>query len=156
MIDLEQALQDQFDPNGICFGCGPANQKGLRIKSHVEGDYVVLRYTPKEHHQAFKGAINGGILGCLFDCHCNWTGAYSLYKMHPKDKFPSTVTASFDVRLKRPTPYGVELLIKAKAVEISGNRVTVEAEMFADDKLTATCTGVFVAVKEGHMAYRRW
>ncbi len=156
MIDIEKSLQDQFDPNGICFGCGPANKKGLRIKSMVEGDHVVLRYTPAEHHQAFKGAINGGIIGALFDCHCNWTGAFALYKEHPDEEFPSTVTASFEVRLKRPTPYGVELLVKAKPVEIKGNKVTVEAEMYAEGKLTATCTGVFVAVKEGHIAYRRW
>ena len=27
------SVQDKYAPNSICFGCGPANKKGLQIKS---------------------------------------------------------------------------------------------------------------------------
>ena len=67
-----------MDPTEKCFGCGPTNEKGLRIKSFVEGDYVVATFTPEPHHEAWEGVINGGIVGCLFDCHSNWTAAYHL------------------------------------------------------------------------------
>jgi len=30
-----QSLQDQYAPNLVCFGCGPANPQGLRLKSFV-------------------------------------------------------------------------------------------------------------------------
>ena len=30
------ALQDQYAPELICFGCGPANEKGLQLKSFAE------------------------------------------------------------------------------------------------------------------------
>lgn len=152
----EIALQDQFDQNGICFGCGPANKDGLQIKSFIEGDEIILRYTPAKHHQAFEGVINGGIIGTLFDCHCNWAAAFALYQEYPDEDFPSTVTASFTVNLKKPTPYGVELLIRARTTEIKGNKAVVEAKMYAGDDVTATCTGVFVKVREGHVAFRRW
>ena len=33
---------------------------------------------PEEHHQAFPGMINGGIIGTLLDCHGNWTAAIAL------------------------------------------------------------------------------
>ena len=36
-----KSLQDTYAPTSICFGCGPANEKGLRIKSFVDGDTVV-------------------------------------------------------------------------------------------------------------------
>ena len=44
----------------------------------------------------------------------------------------------------------------AKAVEVAGDRATVEATLSAAGKVTATCRGTFVAVKPGHPAYHRW
>lgn len=64
--------QDRYAANGMCFGCGPANKKGLRIKSRWEGDEYVARFTARAEHQAFPGVVNGGIVGTLFDCHSNW------------------------------------------------------------------------------------
>ena len=40
-MDESQSLQDQFAPTLICFGCGPANQQGLQIKSFSRGDQVI-------------------------------------------------------------------------------------------------------------------
>lgn len=150
------AVQDQFGPSGVCFGCGPKNSKGLQIKSYWEGDEFVLRYQPAEHHQAFQGTVNGGIIGTLFDCHANWCAASSLYKILPSEAFPSTVTVEFSVKLKRPTPMNTELVIRAKTIDIAENKVTVEARMWANEKITATFWGVFLAVKEGHPAFHRW
>ena len=60
-------LQDRYAPNSECFGCGPANPQGLRIKSRVDGDRVVADWTPAAHLQAFDGYVSGGFLGVLFD-----------------------------------------------------------------------------------------
>ncbi len=59
---MPEALQDTYSPDNICFGCGPANPGGLQIKSYPEGDELVAEFTPQEHHQAFPGVINGGII----------------------------------------------------------------------------------------------
>ena len=149
-----KALQDEYGPATICFGCGPANPRGLQIKSFVEGDEVVADFLPQEHHQAFPGIINGGIIGALFDCHMNWTAAY--YLKGDADELPVTVTAEYMVRLRRPTPAGVPLHLAARVTEASGNRATVEATLHADGKVCAEASGVFVAVEEGHPAYHRW
>jgi acyl-coenzyme A thioesterase PaaI-like protein len=69
---------------------------------------------------------------------------------------PCTVTSDFHVFLKRPTPMTVPLQIKAKVVESAEDRAVVEATIEANGKVTATCRGTFVAVKEGHPAYHRW
>lgn len=150
------ALQDRYAPNNRCFGCGPQNERGLRLKSHVTADGVVAEFTPEDHHQAFEGVLNGGIIGALLDCHSNWTAAYALMQAAGADKPPCTVTADFHVKLKAPTPMNAPVRLLARPAKISGDRCTVEAELFAGDKLTATCTGTFVAVKEGHPAYHRW
>lgn len=151
-----KSVQDIHGSDGRCFGCGPKNEKGLRIKSYWEGEDFILRFNPKPEHQAFPGSLNGGIIGTLFDCHANWCAATTLYKLNPEKEFPSTVTSKFEVELKRPTPFGVEILVKAKPKEIDGNKVTIKAELIANGKVTAIFEGIFVAVDPGHPAYHRW
>ncbi len=152
----ERSLQETYSPGSICFGCGPANDKGLHINSFVDGDEVVTTWAPEPHHQAFPGMLNGGIIGALLDCHSNWTAAYFMMKRDGKDKPNCTVTAEFHVKLLRPTPVDGPITLKARVVESSEDRATVEAELIADGKVCDTCRGTFVAVKEGHPAYHRW
>src|SRR5438045_9362567 len=97
----EGSLQDRFAPHNRCFGCGPANDQGLRIKSRVEGDEVVCDWTPERHHEAFAGVVNGGIIGTLFDCHSNWTAAWHLLLNGGGSELPSTVTSEFHGTLNR-------------------------------------------------------
>ncbi|HSS44246.1 MAG TPA: PaaI family thioesterase [Thermoanaerobaculia bacterium] len=153
---MPKSLQDRYAPQNRCFGCGPANEKGLRIKSFVEGSEVVCDWRPQPHHLAFEGILNGGICGALLDCHSNWTAAYHLMKESGASSPPCTVTSEFHVKLKRVTPMDVPLHLTARVVESSGDRAVVEAELSAGGRVTATCRGTFVAVKEGHPAYQRW
>ena len=153
---MSEALQDRYAPTNECFGCGPANAKGLRIKSRVDGTDVVAEFVPEAHHLAFPGIVNGGILGTLLDCHCNWTAAHHLMKAGGLDAPPCTVTASYAIELKRPTPIDATLLLRAHVVEATGDRATVEGTITVGTKVTATCRGTFVAVKEGHPAFHRW
>jgi carbonic anhydrase/acetyltransferase-like protein (isoleucine patch superfamily)/acyl-coenzyme A thioesterase PaaI-like protein len=153
----EESLQDRFAARGTCFGCGPANEKGLRIKSRVEGETVVARWTPEPHHEAFEGVLSGGIIGTLLDCHSNWTAAHHLMVASNAESPPCTVTAEYAVKLLRPAPArSGPVSLRAKVVESKGDRAVVEAELEAGGKICATCRGTFVAVKPGHPAYHRW
>ena len=152
----EKSLQDTYAPVTVCFGCGPANPKGLHIKSFPRGDEVVCDFTPEKHHEAFEGVLNGGIVGALFDCHCNWTAAWHLMRAAGAAGPPFTVTAEYHVVLKRPTPATGPVHLRARVVEATADRATVEGVMEAGGKVTATCRGTFVAVKEGHPAFHRW
>ena len=151
-----ESLQDRFAPQDRCFGCGPANDKGLRIKSRVAGDALVADWTPESHHEAFPGVVNGGIVGALLDCHSNWAAAWHFMTRDALETPPTTVTAEFHVRLKRPTPSGAELRVTARVVESRGRQATVEATIESGGVLTATCRGVFVAVAGDHPAANRW
>lgn len=153
---MTQSLQDRYAPSNRCFGCGPANEKGLRIKSIVQGDVVVAEWTPEPHHEAFTGMLNGGIIGALLDCHSNWTAAWHLMTRAGAAVPPCTVTAEFHVKMRKPTPSGRPVQLSAKVVESSDDRATIEATLSSGGTVTATCRGIFVAVKEGHPAYHRW
>lgn len=149
-------LQDRYAPNSDCFGCGPANSQGLRVKSRVEGDRVVADWIPAPHHKAFDGYVSGGILGVLFDCHSNWAAVHFLMLARGLTKPPDTVTAQYAVSFLKPTPMGRSLHFASTLVEIQGNRATVETTLDVDGTVTATATGTFVIVKKGHPAYGRW
>lgn len=151
-----KSLQEQYAPNNRCFGCGPANDKGLRIRSFAEGDTLVCEWRAEPHHQAWEGVVNGGICGTLLDCHSNWAAADHLRRKTGATDLPATVTADFHVVLKRPTPSDAPLRLRARVIESTDDRAVVEASIEANDKVTATCRGTFVAVPEGHPAFHRW
>ena len=151
-----QALQDTYSPDGVCFGCGPKNEKGLRIKSRVDAGEVVATWHAKKHHEAFPGMLSGGIAGTLLDCHSNWTAAYQLMRRAGATTPPVTVTAESSVKLLRPTPTDGPIELVARPVEIADDRAVIDAELRAGGKLCATARGTFVAVKPGHPAYHRW
>lgn len=151
-----KSIQETYSPEGRCFGCGPANEKGLRIRSFEKGEEVVCEWTPQPHHLAFENVLNGGIIGALLDCHSNWTAVVHLMKKRGSREAPSTVTSDFHVTLKRPTPMTGPVQLRAHVVESTADRATIEATLEANGKVTATCRGTFVAVKEGHPAFNRW
>ena len=151
-----ESLQETYAPNNACFGCGPANEKGLHIRSFPQGDEVVANFEPQPWQEAFTGMLNGGIIGTLLDCHLNWTATYALMKRDGTDHPPCTVTADYAIKLLRPTPTDTTLHMTARVVELKDNRAVVEGELLANGKVTATCRGTFVAVTPGHPAYHRW
>jgi acyl-coenzyme A thioesterase PaaI-like protein len=155
-VTPRDSVQDQYAPTTICFGCGPANENGLRIKSREAGDELVAEWTPREHHRAAPGMLNGGIIGSLLDCHSNWAAAMHLMRHSGLDKPPCTVTAEYHVKLLRPTPVDGPIQLRARVVDSREDRATVEATVEVGGRVTATCRGVFVAVKEGHPAFHRW
>ena len=151
-----KSLQENYAPENKCWGCGPANSEGLRIRSFARGEEVVAEWKPEPKYEAFPGVLNGGIIGTLLDCHCNWTAAYHLMKKAGQDHPPCTVTADYAIKLLSPTPTKNAVLLSARVIESSENRATVEGTLSGDGKVCATCRGTFVAVNEGHPAFHRW
>ncbi len=156
----ETSLQETYAPLGRCFGCGPANAKGLRIRSFAKEESpdaeVVCEWQADTHHEAFEGVLNGGIIGTLLDCHSNWTALWHLVQRDSLDKTPSMVTAEFHVKLRRPTSADQPVHISAHAVSSEGNKIVVDAELRSGDEVTASCRGTFVSVGSDHPAYGRW
>lgn len=155
-MNKELCLQEKYAPHNTCFGCGPSNPKGLKVRSFPKQNEVIAEWTSEPHHEAFPGVLNGGIIGALLDCHSNWTAAWALMEQNKDASPPCTVTADYAISLKRPTPSNAKLFLSATVAEIKQDRAIIEATLTADGKVCATCRGTFVAVKPGHPAYHRW
>jgi len=156
MAGTGPSLQEIHAPQSICFGCGPANPKGLHLGSRPDGEGLVATFVAEKHHEAFDGFLSGGIIGCLLDCHSNWTAAWALMRASAATTPPFTVTADYHVRMARPTPTAGPVTLRAHPVEVLADRAIIEATLEAGGKVCATCRGTFVAVKPGHPAYQRW
>ena len=129
------SLQERFAPDGRCFGCGPNNEHGLRIRSFEADDgTVVAEWQPGVEHEAFDGFVNGGILGTLIDCHSNWTAIAALLERSGASEAPSTVTAEYAVRFRRPTPSDRPLRLVGRAVEIADDRVPATRRLAAGSR----------------------
>lgn len=152
----DKSVQETYAPHHICFGCGPSNPKGLRIRSFRDDGGLRAVWKPEAHHDAFPGMLSGGIAGTLLDCHSNWTAAVHLMDKSGADSPPCTVTAMFSVKLLKPTPTDGELTLRSRVTESTEDRAVVESEIVAKGETTVTCRGTFVAVKPGHPAYHRW
>jgi len=152
----KKSIQERYAPENACFGCGPANERGLRIRSFPEGDELIADFVPEKHHEAFPGVLCGGIIGTLLDCHMNWTAAFHLMEQNCADSPPCTVTAEYSVVMKHPTPTDGPVRLRAWVRRSKVDRADVSAELRAGGRVTATGTGRFVAVKEGHPAWHRW
>jgi len=157
MTTLTPSLQERFAPDGRCFGCGPRNEHGLRIRSFEAADgTVVAEWSARPEHQAFDGFLNGGILATLVDCHSNWTAIAAMLAAEPGRPTPSTVTAELSVRFRRPTAADRPIRLVGRVVELSADRATIETTVESGGQVTATGRASFVAVGPGHPAFGRW
>lgn len=116
------ALQDLILHNH-CYGCGPNNPQGLRIKSHWSGEGLsVARFSPQPHHCAGPTHfVNGGILATIVDCHCICTAIAAAYHDagRPVGEAPyfHYATSRLELKYLRPTPIDSELELEAAIVE---------------------------------------
>ncbi len=140
----ERPLQDRL-PEGhgarVCYGCGADNANGLRIKSRMEGEQAVCRFTPEPHHQAFPGILNGGVIATVLDCHAIWTAVgVHLLRHNPGGLERSEamfMTRKLTVEYLKPTPVDRELLIRGRVTKEGERSSVVEVELYAGEKLTA-------------------
>lgn len=149
-------LQDRYAPNSVCFGCGPKNSHGLKLKSTPSGEGVVAEWKPKPRHVAFGNFGSGGIISVLMDCHGNWAATYALMRSRGLSSPPGTVTAEYTVRFLKPSPIDKKWELSALATKVEGDRVNASGELKVGGVVTATMAGLFVAVKENHPAFHRW
>lgn len=138
------AIQDHYPTEfAHCFGCGPANPRGHHLKSHLEGEDTVARFTPgAQYSGGYPGHVFGGMIASLLDCHGTASAAAFAYRQRGRemgDGGPAIrfVTASLTVAYRRPTPLGTELVIRGRLVSIEGRKVRIALTLSADADVCA-------------------
>jgi acyl-coenzyme A thioesterase PaaI-like protein len=150
------AFQDLIPGNG-CYGCGPANPHGLRIKSVWEGDEAVCVYRPEPHQSAGPPQfLNGGIIATLIDCHSVCTAIAHAYRAEgrPIGSAPHIwcVTANLNVTYLRPTPLEVPVTLRARIAEAGPKKTLVRCSLYSNSDECARAEVVAVRVRDSWRA----
>ena len=144
------SIQERLYPALPCFGCGQANDRGLKLRSYPLGDTaadgVTASFMPWPEHDNGLGYLNGGIIGTVLDCH----SAAAVMLEAQRGGWPplpgadlSYVTAGLDVRYLRPAPLHDTVELFAAVVEASEPQMTVEVELRFDGKVRAQATALW-------------
>lgn len=145
MSDAEASLQEKYWPTMRCFGCGPANEKGLRLRSFPGDGGTVAEFRPWPEHDNGLGFLNGGIICTVLDCHSAtpmMLEAERLGLFAAGSPLPF-VTAGLEVAYLRPTPLDEPLTLRASIIEVAEAQMTVESQLIWDDKPRAVATAVW-------------
>lgn len=149
---MNKSLQEIIHPEGVCFGCGPANGQGLHIKSYWDDEekYVVARMTPEERFCSLPGLVYGGYLAMLVDCHSGWTANANHYKAAGREpgSLPrlQCVTGKLGVKYIKPTPLGPELFLRAWVEGELARKSRIICEIYVEDTLTVQGDSIFALI----------
>jgi acyl-coenzyme A thioesterase PaaI-like protein len=146
-VSAAAALQDRYFPDLPCFGCGPSNRDGLRLKSHEGGDgLVVAEFTPWPQHDNGLGFLNGGIISTVLDCHSAAAVMHTAFENGwpplPGADLPY-VTAGLDVRFLRPAPLDATVSLLARVTDASEAEITAEVWLEHGGKERARATALW-------------
>jgi acyl-coenzyme A thioesterase PaaI-like protein len=147
---MSDSIQDTWFPDMRCFGCGPANPAGLRLKSHADGEWgATATFSPWPEHDNGLGYLNGGIIATLLDCHSAAAVVHAAYGhgWPPVGGAPLPyVTAGLDVRYLRPAPLTEPVELVAEVEAASEAEMTCRVRLEWDGKVRS----------EGTALWKRW
>lgn len=147
---MGDSIQETWFPDLTCFGCGPANAAGLRLRSTVDGEWGArATFTPWPQHDNGLGFLNGGIIATLLDCH-SAAAVVHVANTHGWPALPGArlpyVTAGLDVRYRRPAPLTEPVDLLATVAAASEDEMTCHVRLAWDGKVRADADAV----------WRRW
>ena len=123
-----------------CFVCGVENQNGLRLAFYdTAPGRVEARWTAYSHFQGFPGIAHGGIIAAVLDEAATRTvfGADGSSRL--------VVTASLEIRYRKPVPLETELIVVGMLQEDKGEIILTSSHI--EDKqgnIYATAHAVLV------------
>jgi uncharacterized protein (TIGR00369 family) len=131
-------VEVHFD--GHCFGCGPLNDDGLRLKFEARPDGSVAEYHVPERFQSWAGMAHGGIVALMLDEAVGWAAWHA---GHPG------VTGRLRVAYRRPLKLGEHVRIVGRVEKVRRNLVYVTAvvENAHDRSPIADATATLMEVK---------
>jgi acyl-coenzyme A thioesterase PaaI-like protein len=110
-----------FGAEQQCFGCGPNNPRGMRLRFERDGDSVVTRFTPPRGWEGPPGVFHGGLQSTLADEVAGWALVGLLGRMG--------FTTSLNVRFLRPVRVEVEVEARATVGTRNGNIVALDVKL---------------------------
>jgi uncharacterized protein (TIGR00369 family) len=133
---LENAMK--FETYGNCFVCGENNPNGLRLSFEIDKEKQTLRTTfiASPTFQGWDGIVHGGIISTLLD----EAMAKLVFELGHR-----AVTASLEVKFKKPAPILEPLHIFGEIAEVNKRLLRARAHVAKEDgTILATGTSTFL------------
>ncbi len=126
---------------GNCFVCGEKNPGGLRLTFQIDPERRTLRttFTPNSVYQGYDGIVHGGILSTLLD--------EAMAKLSYELGY-NAVTASLEIRFKKPAPILEPLFVYGEITEVKGKLVRAKASISKEDG-TVLAVGTGTLMRQG-------
>jgi len=124
----------------MCFGCGPINEHGIRMKFYGNDKTVYSNVVVPDHMIGWKNLVHGGIISTLLD-ECMGRCAMFLLR---KFAFTKTMTVNFHKSLMAGDMLKVESEIKE---HVNDRDVCLSGRIFnSKGELCITSTGIMSMV----------
>ncbi len=133
------AIEITFDrENNPCYGCGPDNPIGLKLKFRDEDGKAKAEFTPSVHHQGWQGVIHGGLICALLDEAMGYVTFFRDLR---------AVTAKMELRFRHPVKVGQRLLLSAEILNHRRNLINIIGKIeFEDGTVAAESKAVMFEV----------
>jgi uncharacterized protein (TIGR00369 family) len=132
----------KLESNGNCFVCGKNNPNGLRLSFEIDKEKQTLKTTfvASPTYQGWDGIVHGGILSTLLD----EAMANLVHELGYR-----AVTASIEIRFKKPAPILKPLLIYGELTEVSKRLIRAKAHIAQEDgAILATGMSTFMKQRD--------
>jgi len=110
------------NPENGCFGCGGANQDGMKLtfEQDDERQRIVGRFRIGARYQGGPGFLHGGIIATLLDEAMGKVNRFSKAR---------AVTAELTIEYKKPVRVDEEILVEGWQADQNGRNFYHEAEI---------------------------
>lgn len=139
-MNTPHMFQDSI-PHNHCYGCGPLNEHGLKIKSYwVGNNESECVFSPSAHHSAGPTHyLNGGVISTIIDCHCVCTAIAKGYQMQGRDIGQGEAiwfaTGKLEVSFFKPVPIDKEVVLKATIIETKETKITLQCQLVSNSEV---------------------
>lgn len=142
MSEAEENLKPMVhSAQNRCFGCGQANETGLRLEFFLrEGGGVVTRPTVPDRFEGHPGYLHGGVIATLLD---------EAMSKSARARGLTTMTRKLEVDYLRPVLSGAPLRVEGRVTKSEGRRHWIEAEIRdAEGTVLAHGKGLFMEARK--------
>jgi len=111
---MTAALNEELLKGNTCFGCGPNNPDGLRIRifrDPASMSRLLGTYRPRQTQTGFPQIVHGGLQFTALDCMAGWA---VLILRQPGKMMPLTKSAT--TRYLKPACLGADLALSAEVI----------------------------------------
>ncbi len=124
-----------FGADQQCFGCGPNNPHGMRLRFHRDGDAVVTTLNAQPGWEGPPGIVHGGLQATLAD----EVGAWTVVTLTGCFGF----TTSMQLRFMRPARHDTPIDARGELIEHEDGRARVRVTLTQEGKRLLTGTASY-------------